>query len=87
HNHSYWKGGTYKDRQIADRKLELCLSPQGSQEGLALLANVRVGGSPYIDTHYRWGYGWPFPKFYGELKDYEKNEVDRLTIEHFGLDK
>ena len=41
-----------------------------------MLAGVRVGGSPYFPTSYRWGYGWPYPHRYGELS---ADEVAQLN--------
>ena len=47
-----------------------------------MLAGVRVGGSPFWPTEFRWGYGWPWPRFYGPLDAEEKALVeDALRIE------
>jgi len=40
-----------------------------------MLAGVRVGGSPYYPTPYRWGYGWPYARGYKALSDEEKAQV------------
>lgn len=46
-----------------------------------MLAGVRVGGSPYYPTTYRWGYGWPYPRGYKSLSAAEKHQVeDKLTV-------
>ena len=46
-----------------------------------MLAGVRVGGSPYYPTTYRWGYGWPYPRGYKSLSAVEKHQVeDKLTV-------
>ena len=52
-----------------------------------MLAGVRVGGSPLYPTTFRWGYGWPYPKYYGELTTEEMAQVnERLTAsEYIGL--
>lgn len=76
HDISYWQGGTYEERLQADESLEKCVSKVGEPEiAKIMLAGVRVGGSPYFPTHYRWGYGWPYPRGYKELTAEEKAEV------------
>jgi hypothetical protein len=32
-----------------------------------MLAGVRIGGTPYLPTRFRWGYGWPWPRGYRAL--------------------
>ncbi|MGD8595188.1 MAG: hypothetical protein PVF82_20340, partial [Gammaproteobacteria bacterium] len=62
HDLSYWKGGTYQERLEADLSLEQCVADIGEPNVAKLmLAGVRVGGSPYWPTTYRWGYGWSYP--------------------------
>ena len=79
HDLAYWQGGTYQQRLNADRALEACVAKVGEPEvALLMLAGVRVGGSPLFMTDYRWGYGWPYPRWYGELTDAEQRQVKRL---------
>jgi hypothetical protein len=82
HDLAYWKGGTYDERLSADLGLEQCVASIGEPEVAKLmLAGVRVGGSPYYPTTYRWGYGWPYPRGYKALSKTEKQQVkDRLTM-------
>lgn len=76
HDVAYWKGGTYNDRLEADKALQMCVHNVGEPEiALLMLAGVRVGGSPLWPTTYRWGYGWPYPKWYGELSAEEIAEI------------
>lgn len=78
HDFEYWKGGTYEERVMADYALERCVAKVGEPEiAKLMLAGVRVGGSPYYPTHYRWGYGWPYLRGYRELNESEKAEVKR----------
>jgi hypothetical protein len=79
HDFSYWKGGSYAERLDADLKLKQCVSAVG-QEAIAnlMMAGVRVGGSPFFPTSFRWGYGWPYPRMYGELSAEEIEQVKRL---------
>lgn len=76
HDLAYWQGGTFQQRLDADLALEACVAEVGESEiALLMLAGVRVGGSPLFNTPYRWGYGWPYPRWYGELSEAEQREV------------
>lgn len=80
HDKAYWKGGTYQDRINADQALRQCVAAVGEPEVAQLmLAGVRVGGSPYFPTTFRWGYGWPYPRGYGALTEEESKQVEGLT--------
>ncbi|NIB45141.1 hypothetical protein HBA55_36520 [Pseudomaricurvus alkylphenolicus] len=77
HDYAYWKGGTYKEREAADFALKACVEKVGEEEiALLMLAGVRVGGTPFLPTKFRWGYGWPYPRFYGELTKGELLQVE-----------
>lgn len=79
HDRAYWKGGTYQERLDADRELEACVARVGEPEvALLMLAGVRVGGSPFFPTTFRWGYGWPYPRYYGPLTDEELEQLEAL---------
>ncbi len=81
HDFDYWKGGTYSERLESDKALKECVSKVGESEiALLMLAGVRVGGTPFIPTKFRWGYGWPYPRFYGELTPSELDQIQNLTI-------
>ena len=57
----------------ADIRLKQCVRSVGEKRVADLmLAGVRVGGSPYFPTQFRWGYGWPY------LRGYEKVSADEL---------
>jgi hypothetical protein len=76
HDLSYWMGGTSDEREKADRELRDCVARTGQTEIAELmLAGVRAGGTPYLPTTFRWGYGWPWPRGYGELSDAEWEQV------------
>lgn len=76
HDYAYWKGGTYKDRLKADQALKDCVASVGEEEiALLMLAGVRVGGSPFFPATFRWGYGWEYPRFYGELSAEELDKI------------
>ena len=79
HDYAYWKGGTYQDRVAADKELVTCVSAAGETEiALLMLAGVRVGGTPYLPTRFRWGYGWPFPRGYKALTEDEIMQIQVL---------
>ena len=40
-----------------------------------MLVGVRVGDMSYLPTSFRWGYGWEFPRLYGELTTQELKTV------------
>lgn len=80
HDLAYWKGGTYQDRLDADKALETCVSEVGkSGVALLMLAGVRVGGTPFFPTQFRWGYGWSYPRFYGALTEAELKQINTST--------
>ncbi len=80
HDLAYWQGGTYNDRVAADEALRMCVHEVGEPEiALLMLAGVRVGGTPILPTTFRWGYGWSYPKWYGELTEAEQAQVDALS--------
>jgi hypothetical protein len=76
HDYAYWQGGTYDERLIADEQLQQCVTKVGEpQIANLMLAGVRVGGSPYLPTSFRWGYGWSYPRFYKPLTAEEKDKL------------
>ena len=82
HDFAYWRGGTYQQRQQADLELEQCVAAVGEAEvALLMLAGVRVGGTPLLPTSFRWGYGWPYLRWYGPLTDAEKKKVAAIYNE------
>lgn len=82
HDFAYWKGGTYSERKKADEELKICVAAVGEEEiAQLMLAGVRVGGSPLWPTSFRWGYGWSYPRFYGELTAEELAQVEAATSE------
>ena len=81
HDYDYWKGGTYNDRLESDKELKACVAKVGEpQVALLMLAGVRVGGSPFFPTTFRWGYGWDYPRFYGPLTEEELEQVEKLKV-------
>lgn len=82
HDFAYWQGGTWEQREQADKALRNCVSQVGEKEiALLMLAGVRVGGSPYLPTEFRWGYGWPYPKPYAPLTAEELEKVRHAILQ------
>lgn len=80
HDYAYWKGGTYTEREDADKELRRCISAVGNPEiALLMLAGVRIGGTPYLPTMFRWGYGWPYPRGYTALSNDDISQINALT--------
>lgn len=76
HDLAYWKGGTYAQRLQADKALQQCVVQVGHEQiANLMMAGVRVGGSPFFPTTFRWGYGWPYPRLYKGLSDTEREQV------------
>ncbi len=82
HDKAYWAGGSVNMRKQADVALKVCVAQVGEPEiAKLMLAGVRVGGSPYWPTSFRWGYGWPYLRGYKELTAEEKAMVENeMTV-------
>jgi hypothetical protein len=79
HDYAYWQGGTYHERVVADKTLRDCVAAVGEPAiAQLMLAGVRVGGTPYLPTRFRWGYGWPFPRGYRALSEEERAQIKAL---------
>ncbi len=77
HDIRYWQGGTERERAQADSIFKQCILEKTGKIKLAELMyrGVRLGGSPYFPTWYRWGYGWNYNRGYKALNKSEKKEV------------
>jgi len=82
HDYAYWQGGTYDERLAADNALKQCVAKVGEKQiADIMLAGVRVGGTPFLPTRFRWGYGWPYPRGYKALSEQEKQQIQQLEAE------
>lgn len=76
HDLAYWQGGTYQQRVQADQNLRQCVEQVGEPTiAVLMLAGVRVGGTPYLPTPFRWGYGWPYPRGYKAVSAAEQHII------------
>ncbi|MDX1678146.1 hypothetical protein [Arsukibacterium sp.] len=84
HDHAYWKGGTYQQRLLADKALEACVAKVGEPDiARLMLAGVRVGGTPFLPTTFRWGFGWPYPRGYKALSADEIKQIKLFSPDEF----
>jgi len=85
HDIAYWQGGTEKERLEADIEFRKCIEEKTGNKTLAAMMynGVRAGGSPSLNTWYRWGYGWDFGRKYRELTEEEKQDAERKLSEFF----
>lgn len=84
HDKKYWAGGTYQERKLADRELKECVAAVGKPAiAQLMLAGVRVGGSPWWHTPFRWGYGWPYGRGYKALTPEEKEQA-HILLQQYG---
>ena len=84
HDIAYWRGGTYDEREVADRRLAECVLEKTGDNQLAdlMFEGVRLGGSPYFYSWYRWGYGWSFDRKYQALTSDEISIADGMLDQH-----
>ena len=77
HDYKYWMGGTEAERAKADIELQKCVAAVGEPKTAELmLRGVRAGGTPYLPTGFRWGYGWTYFRGYKPLTDGEKKLIE-----------
>lgn len=84
HDLAYWRGGTKEERKRADIKLKECIYEKTNDANLAeqMYYGVRLGGSAYFPTWYRWGYGWTYGRGYQPLSPEEEKLVREKIIEY-----
>jgi len=76
HDYTYWMGGTKAERLKADLDLRNCVAAVGQPKTAKwMLRGVRAGGTPYLPTSFRWGYGWSYFRGYKPLTDGEKKLI------------
>ena len=85
HDLAYWRGGTAEEREQADVALRECVQAKTDNAILAttMYEGVRVGGSPYFYTWYRWGYGWNYGRNYAALTKEERGLAEQLEQAYF----
>jgi len=68
HDYAYWRGGSFQQRKRADLLLRNQIRRKGAPiTAFLVYVGVRLGGSPWLPTPWRWGFGWNcFPLGYRE---------------------
>jgi len=66
HDLTYWNGGSKAQRLNADRILASCIvsHTQSSILGNLVFLGVRLAGTPFLPTYWRWGFGWAYGSGY-----------------------
>ena len=84
HDLTYWRGGTEKERRIADSLFKECIIKKTNNKHLAELMynGVRLGGSPFFPTWYRWGYGWNYMRGYKPFTQ-EEQKLIQIRLQEF----
>lgn len=84
HDRLYWRGGPADQRLQADQALRSCVRAAANSPALAdmMYAGVRLGGSAYLPTWFRWGYGWTYGRFNQSLTPEESVIADRLEADY-----
>jgi hypothetical protein len=79
HDLAYWQGGTAPQRVAAGQQLKQCVEQAGEPSiAVFMLAGVHVGGTPYLPTKFRWGYGWPYSRDYQATSPEEQRQIKSL---------
>jgi len=77
HDKAYWRGGTEAEKKLADEQLKSCVVDIGEPLVAVLMkAGVWIGGSPYLPTSFRWGYGWEYSRGYKPLTAIELEKIN-----------
>ena len=68
HDIAYWDGGSKTQRLHADQVLASCIVNHTQSLALSNLVflGVRLGGTPFLPTYWRWGFGWAYGRGYVE---------------------
>ncbi len=83
HDIAYWVGGTFDERKAADKKLQYCVdSVDLPSTAFSMYWGVRVGGTPHLNTPWKWGYGWDSNRGYQKVTDEEAALARQLFKAH-----
>ena len=71
HDIAYWLGGSEEARKSSDKEFKSCLKKLNKHAADVMYIGVRNFGSPYLDTNFKWGYGWTYERGYLTLNQRE----------------
>lgn len=78
HDAAYWRGGAVAERRRADAALRECVRASGSDAlAASMYWGVRLGGTPWLPTGFRWAYGWGYGRGYRALSSAEHEAAER----------
>jgi len=83
HDIMYWCGGSDEERKQADQIIMQCVNQKVSLVGVIMYPGIKVGGSPWLPTPWRWGYGWKeWPRGYQETNFHQdiKSILKKLHV-------
>lgn len=81
HDIAYWQGGTRAERRTADRAFRACIAATGEAKYARKAYHaVRVFGSAWLPTPWRWGYGWGYHRAYRPLTPAEQDSVKATLL-------
>jgi hypothetical protein len=79
HDHAYWKGGTFEQKEEADENLGACVGEKAfGVLGTSMKMGVGIGGSAYLPTTWKWGYGWKISRGYSALSIEEEEMAEKM---------
>jgi hypothetical protein len=78
HDRRYWRGGSSEERRAADTEFRHCLDAVPTRLAPVMELAVRVFGTPYLPTRFRWSYGWPYTRGYRPLSEEEARRAREL---------
>lgn len=85
HDLAYWIGGTELQKDLADKRLEMCIDRKGFPFiGKVYRTFVDLFGSPKGNHIFRWGFGWNQKRRFSPLVREEMNQVFRLYNASYG---
>jgi len=82
HDVAYWCGGTHADRLEADRRLRACAEVADPGQSGWVYFGVRTGGSAWLPTPWRWGYGHAYGSGYAEAPSRPEAAEEDSAADH-----
>lgn len=78
HDIEYYVGGTFEEKALADEELNSCVAGNSADwHGSVMEWGVYLGGTPYMNTGWRWGYGWNLLRPYGDRSEFEDRMISK----------
>lgn len=76
HDYAYWIGGTSEERYAADEELAQCVAEVSREwHGTLMGIGVNIGGTAFLPTKWKWGFGWENHRLYEPLSNRERELI------------